>query len=368
MAQEQESAQADQQQEEEYAKPNPAINPRNIMAAEIAKKVAEQHAQDVVEDNNVSSIDDDGVVTPAPSAPAEPAEEPAQEPEALAAEPAAAPAAEPVEATGLDVIEPDSEYEVTVDGAPLKVTGQKLIDAGIRTFQKETAADYRLKQATELLREAEHRLSVAREQPAPQPQPQRVAGPTADDLAHAIQFGSKEQAAAAVAILAQRGQASQEEITRQTETRSRVAARDEMQFSKAVEFVQTEYADLLKNDHLKRLFFAEENRFRTPKQQGGLGDQRAYVEVYKDIGEQLRKAFNMPKQTASAQPSAQPSTPGTAAARVARKAAAPSVPRTASARLEAAEAKAKATTPTEIIAGMAATRGKNRLMEPSKRN
>ena len=58
-------------QEEEYAKPNPAINPRNISLGEIAKTVAAQHEKEAVEDNNVSSIDDDGNITPAKEVKAE---------------------------------------------------------------------------------------------------------------------------------------------------------------------------------------------------------------------------------------------------------------------------------------------------------
>lgn len=374
MAQEQEAPKGDEQQE--FNKADPKLNPRNQALAEIASSVAKQHEKDFAEDNNVSSIDDEGNVTPPPSEKAEAqtavtTEQEEQPAETATQEEPAAPAATsaPAEEEGISTIEPDAEYEVQVDGVPLKVTGQKLIDAGVRTFQKETAADYRLKQATEKMREADELLSKAREQtaqPQVQPQPQQPQGPSVADLQAAIQYGTPEQAQAAITLLMQRGSTSQQDIARMAETRARAAARDEALFNKAVDYLQTEHGDLLKHDHLKRFIFAEENRYRAPKQLGGLGDQRPYIEVYKEIAENIRKDFNLPKPNAQGQPSSQPSTPGTAAVRVARKAAAPSVPKTAAARLDQAEAQAKPKSTSDVIAAMAASRGKDRLSQPKR--
>lgn len=365
MAQEeQEPQQSGQQQDEEFVKANPALNPRNQVMAEIAKGVFKQHAVDAGE--TAPTVDDEHNVEGAvPAEQPAAAEEPPAE-EAPAEEPAAA-AETPAAEDGVDVIEPDAEYEVKVDGQPLRVPGHKLIEAGIRTFQKETAADYRLKQATEILQEAERRAQTMQQRPVEQPQAPAPREPTEADLAAAIQFGTPEQAAQAIALLKSRPTVTEEQVTRLVDSRSRAAARDELQFNEALNFVKAEYGDLLSNDYLKRLFFVEESRYRTPKERGGLGDQRSYKEVYQEIGDSLRKAFNMPKQSTTAQPSHQPSTPGTAAVRVARKAAAPSVPRTAASRLEQAEVASKAKTPTEIIAGIAAARGKNRLSTPTRK-
>ncbi len=365
MAEEQEQSQ--EQQQEDYAKPNPAINPRNISLGEIAKTVAKQHTQDAVEDNNVASIDDDGNITPAkevkaeaPAAeeakPAETPTEPVAEAPALAAEVPAVPS----EAPAQDSIDPKKKYKVKVDGQDVEVDGQKIIDAGFRTFQKETAADVRLKLASELLERAKQQES-APQQEQPQ-QPQKQEGPSDVDLAQAIQFGTPDQAAAAIATLKTRGAVDPQQIQNFVVQQTRAAARDEMQFQDALTYVKTEYKDLLDNDYLKRLFFVEENRRRASKDRGGEGDVRPYKELYQAIGDDLRKAFKLSKpstQTVSAKD--EPSTSGTAQARAAAKAAAPSVPKSAASRLAESEGTTKAKSPSEIIAGMAAMRGKDRL-------
>jgi hypothetical protein len=53
---------------------------------------------------------------------------------------------------------PIEEETLIVDGKEIKVTKDKIIEAGKRTLQKESAADRRLQEATEMLRLAEERL------------------------------------------------------------------------------------------------------------------------------------------------------------------------------------------------------------------
>ena len=139
---------------------------------------------------------------------------------------------------------------------------------------------------------------------------------------------------------------------------SRAAAKDEIEFQRAKGFLSREYGDVLAKEPLRNLFFNEEDRLRQAR------DRRPYGELYKSIGETLRKDFNLPKPAAVA--SSTTPQPGTAAARQAAKAAAPAVPRTAAARLQEA-ASSKAKTPQEIIAGMQAARGKDRLSTPTRR-
>lgn len=346
-------------EEEEYRKPNPQDNPRNIALAEVAKAVAEHHGVEFAE--TLPSVDDDGNITEAETAQTEPPPAEAQAPEAepQSEEPVDSP---PVEsASSLPAaLDPAAEYEVVVDGQRMKVPGKAIIDAGFRTFQKETAADFRLKMASELLREAEEK---ARSTQVPATKPEPAAQPATDksdaDLANALQFGTPEQAAEAMAVLRGRGTTSPEEMQRFAAQQARLAAQDELQFQDAMKFVQTEYADLLSNDYLKRLFFIEENRRRAPKERGGEADRRPYKELYESIGTDLRKAFNLPRSSKSAP--AAPTPDGTVAARQARKAEAMPVPRTAATRLREAERAEKVPTPTEIIAGMAAARGKTQL-------
>ena len=338
---------------EEYTKPNPQENPRNIALAEIAGAVAKQHETEFKE--SFPSINDEGEITPPPGA-----EPPLSEPAPAAAESEASPvAAEPALAAPAapSPLDPEALYDVVVDGQKLSVKGKAIIDAGFRTFQKETAADFRLKMASELLREAEAKAQPRGEPAALEAPP---AGEKTDaELGQALQYGTPEQVAEAVKILRGRGAVSTEQLQAFTAQQARVAAQDEFRFQDAKNFVESEYKDLLSNDYLRRLFFLEENRRRAPRERGGEADTRPYKELYKAIGDDLRKAFNLPKQASSSPTS--PTPPGTVAARQARKAEAPPVPRTAAARLREAETAGKVPSPSEIIASMAATRGKNQL-------
>jgi hypothetical protein len=335
-----------------YVKPDPSKAPRNISLGEIAAQVAKDHLAEIADNAKIPSVNEDG--TPSELATEEPAGEP--EPEAATPLPDSSPEpkVEAAPALAEGAIDPKGEYEVTVDGQKMKVPGQKIIDAGYRTFQKETAADFRLNVATELMQEAERRMAEAKgAKPADAEKP-AVDGPSDADLAKAMQFGTPEEAEKAMSTLRGRG-FDQKQITGLVVQQSRQAARDELAFQDALKFVKTEYSDLLSNDHLKRLFFVEENRYRTPKDKGGLGDTRPYAEVYKDIGDSLRKSLNLTKPAPTSD-----SPTSTAAGRREVKASKPPIPKTAASRLSEAPA-AKAKGPSEIIADMAARRGQTRL-------
>ena len=320
------------------APPMPSVpNPRTAVIEEIAKRAVARHDAEAKE--AFDTVDEDGNITPAkPPAeppPAEPIEAApvAAPPEAPPApEPAAAPAAEePEKGTVAHALKhgivPDEDYKAEIDGQPITIKGQKLIDAGFRTFQKETAADYRLNLASRMLKDAEDRAKGA---PPPSGTPPAAEPPAPKEMsdaeiAKAVQYGTEEQAATAFAALRGQRTATPEQISAFTAEQSRHIARDELLFHDAVSFVESEYVDLFKHDYLKRLFFAEENRLRAS------GDKRPYKEVYKEIGEGLRKGFNLPKAPPPSTPL--PSASGTPAARAAAKAALPPVPKTAAARL-----------------------------------
>lgn len=339
----------------EYTKPNPQDNPRNHVLAEIAKSVADKRTVESAE--KFDSIDDDGNVTPAltqavAEVPAVEAEAPAAVEETVVEATAPAPAAAPALADPSQAIDPTARYKVKVDGVEVEIPGQKIIDAGIRTFQKETAADFRLNQATQVLAEA--RASVTKPQPEQTPQPAEMSDA---DLAYALQFGTPEQATEAAKALRNRGTVSQEQVQSAAQ-QARTAVRDELQFNEALNFVKSEYGDLFANDHLKRHFFNEESRHRAS------GDKRPYKDLYQAIGDDLRKALNMPKPGAATQTGTTPSR--TAAERQSVKASTPTPPRTAASRLAASEAP-KIKSPSEVIAEMAASRGKNRLGQPMRK-
>lgn len=312
----------------------PELNPRNRAAAEIAARSnidRDAEAKETIppgeedarrdadpEDPEIRNAAGDTDPQPLPSAPA------------VEAAPAAAP-------SGFDT---EAEYDLIVDGKPIKVKGSQIIDTGRRSIQKEVAADQRLEMASRLLMDAQARAA----------QPPSGAPPAAPDksfldIAQEIQFGTTEQAAARLEKF------RADVIAAATKEAAKVVpgiSADQLAFQKSVDFVQSEYADLLADPYLKPLFFSEETRRRKA------GDRSGYTDLYKSIGEDLRKHFNRPKVGAPAAPAP------TLVQRREAKEAAPAAPKLASVRLSGGEAK-KPATREEIIARMQESRGMNAL-------
>jgi len=338
-------------EESDYRAPNPKDNPRNVSLNEIAKSVAKQHETEFAE--TAPSIDDEGNVTEAPTSTTEAREVPAADTSATAiAEPIAAKSA--VEPESLD---PNKLYDVVVHGQKIQVEGKKIIEAGISTVQKGSEADYRLKVASHLLEEAERRMAATTQTGgAQQPAQAQQGAPSEAELSNMLQYGTPEQAAQAVKHLRGSG-VSSEQINELAAAAARNATRDEVAFQAGKTFLENEYGDLFAKDSLKNLFISEETRLRKA------GDRRPYSDLYKAIGDSIRKDFNLQKPATATTVSA---APGTAAARQAVKAASPSVPRTAAARLEGAQPE-KPKSAQDIIAGMQAARGKDRLSNPIRR-
>lgn len=115
-----------------------AVNPRNAALAQIAQQAHAQVAPDL------QAFDEDtGEIEAAPVTP-DPVEP------------------EPVEPEAAPVVAAQPEVEViVVDGHRLEVPRDKLLEAGRRTLQKESAADKRLQEATELKRQWEARINGA---------------------------------------------------------------------------------------------------------------------------------------------------------------------------------------------------------------
>jgi hypothetical protein len=95
----------------------------------------------------------------------------------------------------------DQTVEIVVDGKKTTVLLSKIIDAGKRTLQKDSAADQRLEEATRLLREAKEIAAKAPVKPDPKPK----SGPTDEELkqlradyVRATQYGTEEEAVAAM--------------------------------------------------------------------------------------------------------------------------------------------------------------------------
>jgi hypothetical protein len=171
-------------------------------------------------------------------------------------------------------------------------------------------------------------------------------------LAHHIQFGTPEQAAEALKTLRSTQKAvAPEQVLAFVARNIGPMVSAQVDFQQAVEMVKTEYPDLLGNDYLRRLFFAEENRRRAPKNQGGEGDTRKPSELYRSIGDDLRKAFGMKAPI----PGKTPTAPMTLEEKKEAKEKAPVVPSPASVRL-APPATKKPATHEEIINKMRSAR------------
>ena len=353
MSEEQNLEQAPAEGTEIQPAPPPVENPRNAVMADIAKRAFERHAQESVENSSMPSVDDDHKVTEAAPPPTEPA--PAAE---LASTPSEEPGASPPPAPAAGAPEkydPEGEYKVIVEGQEMLVKGKTIIDAGMRTLQKEAAADHKLRLASQLLEEAERR-SAATPQGASPEQPSKPQARTEEQLAHALQFGTPEESAAAVRELRGSG-LDENKINELADARARLVAADEFEFRRGQAVLHRDFRDLMERPAMKRLFESEDARLLQA------GDRRPYVERYRAIGEQLRKDFSLAAPSVPTTTGA-PST-GTVAARQAAKAKAPTVPRTAAARLgDGGSTETKPVLASDVIAGMAAARGKNRLTNP----
>lgn len=313
--------------------PTPELNPRNQILAEIAARSNADSDQDAQE--TVDSMDEDGNITAASP------EETVISTEETVEETTEEPVIDPVttKVAPASQFDPDQEYDLVVNGRPMKVKGSQIIERGKMALQKESAADQKLELASRLLQEVQAKVT---------PPAQAVEEPASlsdEQLAEIIQYGTKEQAAQAIAQLRKAGQSSENAQLMMAKQLPQVVS-DQLAFHEAAKFVQSEYGDLLTDPYLKQLFFLKENELR------GTGDRRPYVELYKEIGEGLRTHFNKPKTTHAAQ---QPA-PKTLEQKVAAKAAAPAAPKLASARMEG-KGEAKAPTREEIIAQMQKARG-----------
>ncbi len=152
--------------------PKPTINARNAVMAQIAQQAHQIQAEDLSSFN-----EDTGEIEAKPE----------PQPEVQQEEVAAAPAAPVVQEAPQKRVR-----SLVVDGQTIEVDEDKVIEAGTRALQKETAADRRLQEATRLKQQAEELLSRARGQnPAPsQDEPQAaqaINGVTPETLTTLVQ-------------------------------------------------------------------------------------------------------------------------------------------------------------------------------------
>ena len=303
----------------------------------------------------VDTLEEDGSITPAEEpAPVAAAPEESTEPDSLTLDTrrdaqAAAVDQPPAQVQATDVspasvppTAPEEERELIVDGKRIRVPLSKILDAGTRTIQKESAADMRLAAATELLRSAQER------QAAPPPAPV-VAQPSDDDaaLARQIQFGTEAEASAAIAKLRNAAPAiTPQQIEAYVQQQLTQRLPDHNAFHEANAWLAATYSDIKNDPDLKAMFDMKEEQARKA------GDRRPYKELYADLAGQMATKFNLKRADAP-----QAAQPMQTADRLTRKAASPRAVTGASGRIEQAPQPRKAPTVAEYVSQQRQRRG-----------
>lgn len=172
-----------------------------------------------------------------------------------------------------DVKEPVIEtVKIKVDGEEKEVPKDKIYDAGIRALQKESAADKRLEEATRLLKEAKEYAQPKAKEELPQQWDDQT-------IAYALEHGDDAQKAYAVNQMRGRDTTTPDELIAKT-TQSVL---DNVDFKTASDWFLTEYNDIAKDPYLFQLAGIAEDKARAN------GDNRPRKELYKNIGDDLRK-------------------------------------------------------------------------------
>lgn len=152
----------------------PTLNPRALALAQIAERLEGQKAGDY------QTFDE---ATGAVNA----AEKPAEEVKETVIQ---EPVTDVVVQSESEVKVLPKKYSIVVDGESIEVDEEKLLDAGRRTLQKDTAADRRLAEANRLRKEAETLLRQVKPEPssdAPQPTAQAISDETLPTLVRGIE-------------------------------------------------------------------------------------------------------------------------------------------------------------------------------------
>lgn len=193
----------------------------------------------------------------------------------------------------------DEMVTLKVDGEEKQVPMSEVVEAGRRTMQKESFADKRLQEATDLLKEAKEARQVPSNQP-PGPGP-GVGAPSpgtpppnfdAAELARAIQYGSEEEATAAVVKMTSLG-ASATQMQNLPQEQLGPFIQDTIAFNEAGKKLeepvdQGGYSDLWTDPTMQQLFIRKEQEVRARLKEAG-EPMPPYKELYAGIAGELRK-------------------------------------------------------------------------------
>lgn len=171
---------------------------------------------------------------------------------------------------------PEELVTLRVDGKEVQVPKSKIVDAGVRTLQKEAAADKRLEEATRLLKAAQE--FSQKQQPMQQPLSDQDV---AHVIAQALRTGDEAQASAAIQALMQSGRSQPIPDVRQV-------VAQEFEATAALDMFKRDFADIVSDPTAMLLASSLEDQ-RIARVQAGAEPNRPLSEVYKEHGESIRK-------------------------------------------------------------------------------
>jgi hypothetical protein len=167
------------------------------------------------------------------------------------------------------VVQAPTKHKIKVGGKDVELTYEELLARA----QKVEAADAYLAQEAAAFNQAQANINSNTSKPSQADVNDRVEEDYAE-IARSLQMGTEEEAAAAIRKLVQRPSVRADDVVREVEQK--------MQFQKAAEQFQQEYDDILSDPMLRQLAISKDEQM-TRK-----GDNRPYLDRYKEIGDELR--------------------------------------------------------------------------------
>lgn len=191
------------------------------------------------------------------------------------------------------------KVKIKVDGEEREVDEAEVLQAGIRTLQKEQSADKRLEEATKAREEAEKLRKSMEETIGKLPKQEKEAAKPTDVVAsierlkpviEKVQYGTVDEAAAALAEIIN---STRSDGLSDVQIASLVE--NEVSLREARTFVKTNYPDIIGDSRLRGIFVGEVNA------KLAAGDDRPYLDIAKEVADDL-KAWRAPQPKAEATP------------------------------------------------------------------
>jgi hypothetical protein len=162
-----------------------------------------------------------------------------------------------------------TKHKVKINGVEREFTTEELY---ARAAKVEAADDY-LAKAAASYHQAQANINSNTSRPS-QADVRDSGEEDFAEIARSLQMGTEEEAAEAIRKLVQRPSVNPDVVVRQVE--------EKLQFQKAAEQFQQEYSDILGDPMLRQLAISKDEQLTRA------GDNRPYLERYKEIGDELR--------------------------------------------------------------------------------